>query len=219
MTQRNQIGATASQFQIDFSLAAAVPSDGTTEYLMYIEFPTAYYDSDLGASSACFAQDSNSYHNGVVMPTVFGSSFSGTTKRGSLQYAQLTDNPRVIISGHSGFTTASQNINVAYVKNPAAYKAASMNIYIVRFDSGKTYPVIVYQASYINYFSALLHATEPNTAPTVSFTSLNPEQTTSMTFTKDFVTNVLVADSKIYVKLKSSAQGFNPLSGGLIKKF
>ena len=207
VTQRNKIGSTASQFQIDFSLATAVPSDGTTEYLMYIEFPTSHYDSDLGASSACFALDSNPYYNGITMPTVFGSSFS--TGLGSLQYAQLTDNPRVIISGHSGFTTASQNINIAYVKNPTQYKAASMNIYIVRFDLTKTYPVIVYQASYTNYFPALARGTETNTAPTVTFSALNPEQTTSMTFTKDFGTTVYAASSKIYVKLRNLAHGFD----------
>ena len=84
-----------------------------------------------------------------------------------------------------------------------------MNIYVVNYPASQAYPTILYQASYINYFTALTPTAITATAPTIAFSNLKPQQSTTMTLSGKSYGVTVDQTNKLYVKLLDNALGFD----------
>ena len=186
------------------------------EALLVLKFPNPLFEADLGASDGTFNIDDMPYYNGMPMPALLSKDF-GTSTEATLHQGDGQEPALIIIPITNGLSTVQEAISLAYIKNPSANKGISLDISIVTYTASQgssqsgVQAKVVYEASYINYFNTLLEDPTPsnNNQLKVAFTSLNPFQATTMILSgKDYGTDVDL-DSKIYVKLKSNAQGFD----------
>jgi len=183
--------------------AGTVPDE---EVLLILEFPRTEYDLDLGASTTTFAQETIPYYNGMKIPSFMPS--LGSTAQASLQYGQNFVNPQIIISKHNGFTTALQEVNIAFIKNPLAHTPARVKISLVKYSSGNANPAILFQATYTNYFLALAEATVTSQPLHVTLSNPYPQSETSITMKRTYPWAVNT-DSQIFVRFKDLAKGLN----------
>ena len=205
---RNKIPLYNTHYGINFRAGTRVVADTASETIIVFDFPNPPFDSDMGASTTTFAQDSLPYWNGMPLPSSFTT--LGTNTQASLHYGDDTYPAKVVVSDLTAISAANTNIaSLSYLKNPAANTGYILRATVLNFASGQYYPTVLYENYYVNYFNTITQIAELNNPLGLSFSTLYPYATSTMTLSgKSYGTDVNVT-SEIYIKLKNEAAGFD----------